>query len=178
MTVTKDLIYDELEIAATIVKSVYVYFEEPIIRSVKISRARSFWGQITSLGGRYFELKVSDVFNDIPDDEKAKKRFRGMLVHELLHTIKGCMNHGSKWKMMASRVNALYPSLNVTRCTSMASYGVKKEKKTPKYQIICHACNYTYFRQRKSETTNPVFLNTFCRCGNCNAKGQFEVKEV
>ena len=178
MTITKDLIYDELKIATTIVKSAYVDFEEPIIEDVKISHARSFWGQIKSLGGRYFELKVSDVFNDIPNEDKAKGRFRGMLVHELLHTIKGCMNHGNKWKLMASKVNALYPSLNVTRCTSMSSYGVKKEQKKPKYWVICHACNHTWFRQRKSDTTDPVFLNTFCRCGHCNAKGQFEVMEV
>lgn len=178
MVVTRDLVYDELEIATTIVKSAYVDFEEPVIERVKISHARSFWGQIRSLGGRCFELKVSDVFNEIPNEEKAKKRFLGMLVHELLHTIPGCMNHGNKWKTVAERVNRLYPRLSVKRTTDMFEYGIVRKRSDMKYKITCHECGNEFFRRRKTIHTDENYLNTFCRCGMCNARGKFEVIEL
>ena len=178
MIVTEGLIRSELEVATSFVKSAFVDFMTPVIKTIKISHARSFWGQIRSLGGNAFELKVSDVFNDIPNEENAKRRFLGMLVHELLHTVNGCMNHGSRWKSLANKVNALYPKLKVQRCTSMYEYGIKKDTSKFNYKITCHACSNTFFRQRKSDTTDPVFLNTFCQCGKCGARGKFEVIKI
>ena len=179
MKLTPDYVKSALCIANSIVKDCVEDYEEPSISEIKIYPARSFWGQITYQGGRSFSLKISKVFEEIGDDTvAARNRFMSTLVHELLHTVRGCMNHGSKWKMLASAVNRKYPDLNITRCTSMSQFGVKKREKQYRFQVICHKCGYSYMRQRKSETTDPYFLNHFCRCGNCGGRTQFEVKQL
>ena len=178
MKLTTEFIESELEYAKSIVNDCISDFEEPIINEIRISHSRSFWGNITNLGHNRFLLKVSDVFSELKDDEKSRNRFTSMLVHELLHTVRGCMNHGRKWKSLASIINHYYPELKIQRGTPMADFGIKKKTPTYNFQVICHNCGYSYMRQRKSETTNPYFLNTFCSCGNCGGRNEFEVKQL
>ena len=36
------------------------------------------------------------------------EKIRGVLAHEILHTCKGCYNHGNMWKRYASMMNSAY----------------------------------------------------------------------
>ena len=179
MKLTREYVESVLCVANSIVRDCVKDYEEPIISEIKISPARSFWGKIKYLGGRSFSLKISGVFEEIGDDTvMARNRFMSTLVHELLHTVRGCMNHGREWKSLASIINKHYPELRIQRCTPMSEFGIKKKTPTYRYVVICHNCGYYYYRQKGTDTTRPAFLNAFCSCGNCRGRGQFEVRKL
>lgn len=67
------------------------------------------------------------------------------ILHELLHTINGCMNHGKKWKSYAAIIEKHYPEYHITRTASYESEGVCAESiaemRVPKkYAVVCEKC--------------------------------------
>ena len=69
------------------------------------------------------------ILNDINTLENT-------VYHELLHTVEGCMNHGSKWKGLAEKVNKVY-NTNISR-TSAATDEMKQEYINKiKYKATC-----------------------------------------
>ena len=135
MVITKDLIEEELDYAEMIAEECVPDFVKPNFVQIRLSNARSFWGTVKHLGCGTYRLTVSNIFNDIEDNSNASMRLTSTLVHEILHTQPGCMNHGRKWKALAERVNREYPYLNIQRCTSSISYGVERRKPVYKYKV-------------------------------------------
>jgi len=60
---------------------------------------------------REYLIVFSKIFFDIYLSEEfinkysLKTAFRNILMHELIHTISGCMNHGKKWKKYIEYMN-------------------------------------------------------------------------
>lgn len=130
------------------------------------TRAKKRWGQCRILpNGKSFEISISKrLLDDALPDESAKST----IIHELLHTCKGCRNHGSEWKKLASVVNSEL-GYNIKRCTSPAEQGIFGEKavKQAKYAVMCLKCGKIYERERKSGLIkNPHRY----RCGICGGK--------
>lgn len=130
------------------------------------TRAKKRWGQCRILPDeKSFEISISKrLLDDALPDESAKST----IIHELLHTCKGCRNHGSEWKKLASVVNSEL-GYNIKRCTSPAEQGIFGEKavKQAKYAVMCLKCGKIYERERKSKLIkNPHRY----RCGICGGK--------
>jgi predicted SprT family Zn-dependent metalloprotease len=92
------------------------------------------------------------------------------IIHELLHTVQGCMNHGENWKREANKVNRVY-GYNIKRCSSAEEKGVEPIENIPqaiKYQFKCKDCGKVYSRTRASRFTKNWQRY---RCGCCG--GQF-----
>lgn len=96
------------------------------------------------------------------------------VVHELLHTCFGCMNHGANWKKLANIVNKKYPNLNIQRCTSASEKGLTNEYKPMayKYLIVCNYCGQEYKRKRYD---NVVKYPDKYRCGRCHHSHTLEM---
>ena len=93
---------------------------------------------------------------------------KNTIMHELIHCIPYCNNHGEEFKKYANLINDRY-GYNVSRV------GNKKEdfekssieyNEIPKYnyKIICKGCNQEFYRQRLNRN---IIKHYICaKCGN------------
>ena len=81
-------------------------------------RAKSRWGQCQRKGSGYY-INISDR---LLQDDVPIKALKDTIIHEILHTCNGCMNHGTTWKNYADKVNKAY-GYNIKRCTSAEEKG-------------------------------------------------------
>ena len=126
------------------------------------TRAKKRYGQCRRRNGGY-EINISAV---LLDDRVPDVTLRPTVMHELLHTCQGCMNHGAVWKGLAAKVNQTY-GYNVKRASSAEERGIAdvvKENNQPKYVFVCENCGMEIHRYRKSNFTRNY---TRYRCGKC-----------
>ena len=132
------------------------------------TRAKKRWGLCEKHPNGVYTISISyRLLTDDVTDEGAIDT----IIHELLHTCKGCMNHGENWKREASKVNRAY-GYNIKRCSSAEDKGVQPIEEMPKaikHQFKCKDCGQVYSRVKESNFTKH-YKNY--RCGYCN--GEFE----
>lgn len=125
------------------------------------TRAKRRWGQTSLRNGKYYISISSALLEDNVDDMAAKDT----IMHEILHTCKGCFNHGAPWKAVANKINKAYPKYNIKRCTSFEEKGIKMEETNNfKYTVICEKCGQQFFYERAGKVVqNPKSYH--CPCG-------------
>ncbi len=129
-------------------------------------RAKSRWGLCKQVGKGIFEISISARLLENPAAEQALK---DTIVHELLHTVPGCFDHGTKWKRYAELVNRTYPQYTIKRTASPEEKGLQMEppKRTTRYVLQCTKCGTQFPRERLSEAVkHPENY----RCGSCSGK--------
>lgn len=138
------------------------------IKEFKVNtRAHSRWGQCKRVIGGYsinINVALLDERNDI-------NGLKNTILHELLHSCDGCMNHGEKWKAMARKVNDAY-GYNIKRTSSSSEKGVDKElnKHTEivyRYAVQCKECGHIY---KRSKMSNVIKHPDDYRCAHCHGK--------
>ena len=132
------------------------------------TRANSRWGLCHKRPDGTFDIQISDrlLVDSVKDDGAINT-----IIHELLHTVKGCMNHGEKWKKLAQKVYWRY-GIEIKRTDSAADKGVDPIKKKVNYKhcVQCEKCGRKIMRQRETYfTRNPENY----RCGACG--GTFKI---
>ena len=117
------------------------------------TRAKKRWGQCCVEGYRTFSI---DISSRLLDNSVDIKRLENTMLHELLHSVPGCMNHGDKWKMYAEKVNRAY-GYDIKRCASYEEQGVSMpEPSEYKYNVTCEHCNATWnFNRRRKWFSRP-----------------------
>jgi len=128
------------------------------------TRARNRWGQCRAVPGGY-TININASLLDERNDENG---LINTIIHELLHSCKGCMNHGENWKRLAARVYQAY-GFNIKRTNSAAEKGVKEEtrpEKPVKHKFVCEGCGQVITRQRESDFTKRYDKYT---CGRCHS---------
>lgn len=90
-----------------------------------------------------------------------KRALEQTLLHELIHTLPGCMNHGKKWKTVADYCNNVY-GYNISRTNSAESLGVTTSDY--KYIIRCQKCGKENGFQRMSNVVKN-YRTYHCICG-------------
>ena len=130
------------------------------------TRAKKRWGQCRAVPGGYI-ININTVLLDERNDENG---LINTIIHELLHSCEGCMNHGEKWKCLAEIVHREY-GLNIKRTASAEEKGVQEETcpTNYKYQFRCQGCGKIVGRNRASRFTKNY---KFYCCGKCG--GSFE----
>jgi len=100
-------------------------------------------------------------------DEAETQAAKETIVHELIHTCPGCMNHGYEWKRRGDRASRML-GYHVERCASvdeLETQGVIVKQETYKYALVCDSCGNQYKRKRWCEVLeNPSRY----KCGKCN----------
>lgn len=100
---------------------------------------------------------------------------KNTIIHELIHCIPDCNNHGSEFKYYAKLVNEKL-GYNITRLGDKqkdyekSNLIFKPEERKIKYKIICKKCGQIYYRQRIDKKITRKYV-----CGRC--KGKLEVYE-
>lgn len=169
MLLNEDIIRDAIETANCILETLFNTYERPRIHKITISKARSWWAQIEKIPQEgVFNLKVSNIFNDITDNNEAHDKLISTMLHELVHTIPGCWNHKNKFKAYASIINAHWPKYYVGRATTAKSL-IEKPREF-KYIITCKHCGRKNFYLRKPQ------IYDFCKFNHtpfiCNICGK------
>lgn len=88
---------------------------------------------------------------------------RTILCHEILHTCRGCKNHGARWKQYAARMEQLH-GYRVSRTDSYENLGIADTAPAPNYILECTRCGARIERLRRSALVqHPERYR--CRCG-------------
>lgn len=128
-------------------------------------RAKHRWGQCKRSNGIY-SISIS---SKLLEDNVPEKALKDTLIHELLHAVDGCFNHGEKWQRLAEKVNKAY-GYDIKRCTSEGEKGVQLCADSDYHYIItCKKCNTTWKYMRHSKIVKCCENNTAkCSCGGKN----------
>ena len=142
---------------------------EPYIYKIEFKeKSKSYWAKIGRNSKKHsgYFLRIGGLFNLIPNEELAKIRFQSTIIHELIHTIPGCMNHGSKFQRICYLVNKKYPQYKLQTATGAEDFGIQLDEPTPKYKIICKCCGKEYLYQRKPKLNINMYKCS--KCGKSN----------
>lgn len=113
-------------------------------------------------------IEISKWLMNLNDDI-----IKNTIIHELIHCIPDCNNHGKEFKKYAKYINENL-GYNISRLgDKKADYRksnleYKENDNTYKYKITCIECNQLYYRQRMIKN----FFKKY-RCGKCNGKLTF-----
>ena len=96
------------------------------------------------------------------------KKIRSVIAHEVLHTCRGCRDHGPRWKEYAARMKEAY-GYDIKRVSSFEELGLETvlgsgEKAEIKYIIKCQKCGKEYPRQRFTCVMQKIDAYR-CQCG-------------
>lgn len=102
---------------------------------------------------------------------------KNTIIHEIIHCLPNCNNHGEEFKKYAQYINAKL-NYNISRLgdkkQDLANSNIEVEKEYYNYKIKCSKCGYFFYRKR----LNSNFTKKY-RCGKCGGKfiiekGKFE----
>ena len=99
-------------------------------------------------------------------DSVEVKTTKNTIIHELIHTCPGCMNHGYEWKWRGDRVNRMlgYNIKRESEVEGLEANGVKLKKEEYKYALECMKCGHQFkFQRWCSKLENPARWK--CGCG-------------
>lgn len=133
------------------------------IKENKRAKKRLGCCRMVNVNGRTgYELEISSML-ETADDEILKD----VIYHELLHTCRGCMNHGARWKALADKVNRTYGTRIRTRADYEELDLQQAEQETYRYEISCTDCGAKNYRMRRSRIIDHP---ENYRCGRCGGK--------
>jgi len=137
--------------------------EEPDEKSMNIER-RGFKRIIRYNRYNKHHIEISSWVMDL--DERIIKN---TIIHELIHCIPYCNNHGKEFKKYAKFINSKL-GYDITRVgNKRADYEKSnieyEEEEKFKYKIECKQCGQVFFRKRLSKN----FILKY-RCGKCRSK--------
>ena len=141
-------------------------YQLPTINYKINNRAKTRLGQCKQkIKNVYYEINLSSNYMDEYIKMNRIDKIKNTIIHELLHTMPNCMNHGNEWQKHANIVNKKL-GYNISRLATVENEVKKELIKKSKYQIECE-CGQTYFYNRKTKYMDR--LET-CSCHKCNSK--------
>lgn len=125
-------------------------------------RPKRRFGCCNTMNGK-FNIEISEFLlkSDIT-------KIKGVIAHEVLHTCKGCRDHGARWKEYADRMNKAY-GYNIKRVSSFEEMGLDEIARPDsandiKYIIKCQKCGKEYPRKRFTCVMQKIDAYR-CQCG-------------
>lgn len=99
---------------------------------------------------------------------------KNTIMHELIHCLPYCNNHGLEFKKYAKIINDSL-GYDISRVGDKKKDFEKSDKeynetKTYKYKIICKGCKQEFYRQRLKNN----FIKKY-RCAKCGGKFEIEI---
>lgn len=125
------------------------------------SRAKTRLG-VCKKTGDYYIIEIASSLLD--ERTPLKEGLKNTLVHEILHTCRGCMKHTGRWKQYADRMNAAYGYQIKRAATREEGLVPEALAPQPRYRVTCQHCGAVYERYRLSAfVQHPERY----KCGKC-----------
>ncbi len=164
MILTKELVYQYISVAEDILHECFTEYVSPVISDITFTTARSYWANVRLVSPSSFMIRISRCMEEIENFELFQTRLTSCMIHELIHTQKGCMNHGKKFQKIAALVNQKYPQYEIGTGTSGEKYGVADLPRPDKYIVRCKNCGAeTRYKKKTQAVTNPKQF-ICCKC--------------
>ncbi len=146
----------------------------PVINTRAKARFGCCRAEKKPMGPAIYTVEISERALAAPE-----KNIKEIIAHELLHTCKGCMNHGKKWKEYAALLHR-YLGYDISRTTSYESLGLeapeqRRQMEEYRYRIVCRNCGGIILRKRRCSLTENTHLY---RCGKCGGNLEFQAKNT
>lgn len=126
------------------------------------SRAKRRFGQCAEIEPNKFEIEISDR---LLQKGVSQLTLMNTMLHELLHTCEGCMNHGRKWKAYAARLNAIGYDVK-TRATAAEAAEAPLIGNPYKYEVTCDRCGSTWKYMKRGAVVKALQRDpNSCKCG-------------
>ena len=122
------------------------------------ARFKSTWGKCR-LDKKHNTYKI-EINPCLLNDDISDISLKDTIIHEILHTCKNCLNHGTEWKRLANIVNKKYPQYHIKRTTSAKEKEVEHEYK---YILECTLCKRRIGYHRISNAVKHPEYYT-CKC--------------
>ena len=120
------------------------------------SRFKAKLGQIKMIPGGY-QIDINSHFAEI-----YPEGVRNTIMHELIHSLQGCMNHGNKWQTIAKLVNNTL-HYNVTTTSYYEKYqkyyNAHSNKSTNNYTLTCAPCNHKWNYKKRTKLITKIQNN-------------------
>jgi len=129
------------------------------------TRAKCRWGLCKQVAPGEFDISIAAC---LLIDNVRVQAVKNTILHELLHTVKGCHGHKGQWKVFASRVNRMLPQYTIKRVTSCAEKGLEHTPKprTNRYAVKCTHCGKEFCREKESKIIRHPEKYRCGACGN------------
>ena len=103
------------------------------------------------------------------------KYIKNTILHELIHCLPYCNNHGEEFKKYANLINQSY-GYNITRVGDKKKDFEKsniefEDTENYKYKIVCNNCSQEFYRKRLDKNFTRKY-----RCGKCG--GKFNIIDI
>lgn len=145
-------------------KMVFAYRNDMLTRGIKVGKISRVWfsdksfgkfGSCRRLMNGYFAIEITDL--GLHGDIKAT------IVHELIHTVEGCFNHGKEFQSLAKWLSSVY-GVEIGTRASKKGMELSKEYRISKakYAVQCKKCGQVVVRQN---ATRLIKLPMTYRCG-------------
>lgn len=136
------------------------------IIEIKINnRSKKRYGCCKQIAKQKYIIEISEWVMDLNEDT-----IKNTIMHELIHCMPKCNNHGEYFKNYASGINEKL-GYNISRTGNKErDFKDSNLKYTEKpinfnYKIVCENCNYSFSRQRVRKNFTRKY-----RCGKCGGK--------
>ena len=148
-----------------------INIDSPKKRTIDIkinTRSKKRYGCCKKISKDKFQIEISEWVMDLNEDI-----IKNTIMHELIHCLPRCNNHGEYFKKYAELINEKL-GYNISRIGNKKNDYEKSNKEFTekqvnyKYKVICDGCNQTFFRQRISRSFTRKY-----RCGKCG--GRFKI---
>ncbi len=138
-------------------RAVKIPVSDNIYPIVTVNRtAEKRFGRCINTDGEYI-IELSERMKNAP--EKACCQ---IIAHEVIHTCRGCGNHGRLFKAYADKMNKAY-DYNIKTTNTCEELGVE-DISTVRYIISCRSCGAEIKRSRYSRLVSKPSLYR-CKCG-------------
>lgn len=165
--------FENLMFYVDFVKSILLDCNVPF-RNANVSIAKKsstqWLGQCKRKNGVFSIVLNPALFQSQADDSIVVH----VLLHEFIHTVNGCFNHGSNFKYYAGIINNKY-HYDIARTTNATAFNVVMPTQNNKFEIVCNNCGAVWHYKRSTDFVQCVERDGGQRwtCG-CGAKGQFK----
>lgn len=100
------------------------------IDTVTYKNVRSYWGKCRKKSDGGFDIYINAALED------NRRAMLNTMIHELIHTCSGCMNHSVRWKKYAAALNAA-EGLHIRTAETEKDTGVKARPPKVNYAVEC-----------------------------------------
>lgn len=113
------------------------------------------------------EIDVSEITFEL----SPMSALEDTIMHEVIHAVPDCDNHGEKWKLVADKINQKY-GYDIKRTSSLEEMGLNKHV-FYKYVTTCKNCGKEYYKNKKINPRDIVLYG----CRKCGKYGTLTQKE-
>ena len=144
---------------------VYDYRRDMLTRGIKAGKVEGVYFTKSSRNFGFCKKMANGGFQILITDLGLHGDVKSTIVHELIHTVEGCFNHGPKFQTIAKELSKAY-NIELGTRASKKEMALSEEYRIAKakYVIRCKKCGQIILRQRATRIVK-LPMTYSCGCG-------------